>query len=293
MSNSYRTIIQSQCHSLAPEPTGVDARLSVLDGIRAVLFDVYGTLLISASGEVGTATDEGRGTALSQAFAAVGLALHGDLQYGVQCWLDAIHDAHAQSKKEGVEYPEVDIVPIWSKCLQRLAEEKLLDGDVEDVDLRELAVQYEVRVNPTWPMPGLRSCLLELRRRQMLLGIISNAQFFTLELFPALLGKTLHDLEFSDDLQFYSYRSLQAKPGLPLYQLAAEAISARGLRPSDVLYIGNDMLNDVLGANRVGFRTALFAGDARSLRWREGDERVAGLRPDLVVTNLEQVTSCL
>jgi putative hydrolase of the HAD superfamily len=293
MSNSYRTVIQSQCQSLAPKPTGVDARLSKLDGIRAVLFDVYGTLFISASGEVGTATDEGRATALSQAFAAVGLALHGDLQYGVRCWLDAIHDSHAQSKSNGVEYPEVNIVAIWTQCLQRLAAEKLLDGSVEDVDPRELAVQYEVRTNPTWPMPGLPSCLQELGQRDVLLGIISNAQFFTLELFPALLGKTLDELEFRDDLQFYSYRYLRAKPGLPLYQMAADAISARGLRPRDVLYIGNDMLNDVWGANRVGFRTALFAGDARSLRWRDGDARVAGLRPDLIVTNLEQVTSCL
>jgi putative hydrolase of the HAD superfamily len=293
MSNSYRTIIQSQCQSLAPKPTGVDARLSVLHGIRAVLFDVYGTLFISASGEVGTATHEGRAAALSQALAAVGLALSGDLQYGVQCWLDAIHDSHDQSKREGVEYPEVDIVDVWTKCLQRLAGEKLLDGKLVDVDPRELAVQYEVRTNPTWPMPGLQSCLQQLRQRDVLLGIISNAQFFTLELFPALLGKTLDDLEFREDLQFYSYRYLRAKPGLPLYQMAAQAISARGLRSRDVLYIGNDMLNDVLGANRVGFRTALFAGDARSLRWREGDERVAGLQPDLIVTNLEQVTSCL
>jgi putative hydrolase of the HAD superfamily len=192
-----------------------------------------------------------------------------------------------------VTFPEVDIVEVWSNCLTRLSQEQRLDGDVTRVDLRQLAVQYEVRANPTWPMPNVRTCLEALRQRQMLLGIISNAQFFTLELFPALLGGTLDELGFEPGLQFYSYRYLRAKPGLPLYQTAAEAIDARGLRPSDVLYIGNDMLNDILGATQVGFRTGLFAGDARSLRWRETDQRVAGLEPDLVITDLEQVISCL
>ena len=49
---------------LEPLPTEVAGAGDALAGIRAVLFDVYGTLLISASGDVGTAT-----TAGEQAFA--------------------------------------------------------------------------------------------------------------------------------------------------------------------------------------------------------------------------------
>jgi putative hydrolase of the HAD superfamily len=187
----------------------------------------------------------------------------------------------------------VDIVQVWSNCLDRLNAEGLVEGDAAQVDVRALAVQYEVRANPTWPMPGLQACLAELQRRGLALGIISNAQFYTLELFPALLGQSLEQLGFDEDLQFYSYRHGQAKPGLPLYQMAADAVTGRGLRPGEVLYIGNDMLNDIWGASRVGFRTALFAGDARSLRWREGDERVAGVQPDLVITQLQQAVACL
>ena len=37
------------------------------------------------------------------------------------------------------------------------------------------------------------------------------------------------------------------------------------------------MLNDVAAAAAVGMRTALFAGDERSLRKRDSDERVAGI----------------
>jgi putative hydrolase of the HAD superfamily len=53
-----------------------------------------------------------------------------------------------------------------------------------------------------------------------------------------------------------------------------------------VLYVGNDLLNDVLPASKIGFRTALFAGDRRSLRWRENDSRTSGVTPDVVITRL-------
>jgi putative hydrolase of the HAD superfamily len=56
-----------------------------------------------------------------------------------------------------------------------------------------------------------------------------------------------------------------------------------------VLYIGNDIRNDIWPADRLGCRTALFAGDARSLRLREDDERLSDVKPDRVVTALGQI----
>jgi len=53
--------------------------------------------------------------------------------------------------------------------------------------------------------------------------------------------------------------------------------------------VGNDRLNDIAAAARLGMRTALFAGDARSLRWRRGDPRCAGVVPDLIVTHWRQL----
>ena len=43
----------------------------------------------------------------------------------------------------------------------------------------------------------------------------------------------------------------------------------------------------------TGMRTALFAGDARSLRMRETDPRVNGVDPDIVLTDLDQLIDCL
>jgi putative hydrolase of the HAD superfamily len=125
------------------------------------------------------------------------------------------------------------------------------------------------------------------------MGIVSNAQFYTRELFPALLERSTDDCGFAADLQIYSYEQGFAKPGQYLYRLAAQRLATRGIVPSEALYVGNDMLNDIAPAQRAGFRTALFAGDARSLRLRAEDPQVDGIRPDLVVTRLLDLNGCI
>ena len=136
-------------------------------------------------------------------------------------------------------------------------------------------------------------CLAALQATGLKLGLVSNAQFFTPLMFPALLDQALDQLGFAEDSRFYSYQFLRAKPGEFLYQQAAEALSSLGIAADEVVYVGNDLLNDVAPAQAVGFRTALFAGDARSLRLREGDPRVTGVQPDLVLTDLAQLAPCL
>jgi len=99
-------------------------------------------------------------------------------------------------------------------------------------------------------------------------------------------------LGFAPDLQVYSYQHGRAKPSRELYRLAADALQRRGIAAERAVYVGNDMRNDIAPAARLGFRTALFAGDARSLRRREGDPLCAGVVPDLVVTDLIDLLHC-
>ncbi|OHB80611.1 MAG: hypothetical protein A2V98_01020 [Planctomycetes bacterium RBG_16_64_12] len=163
----------------------------------------------------------------------------------------------------------------------------------ERAELERLAVEYEARANPVWPMPGLRACLGSLTEKGLLLGIISNGQFYTQELFPALLGQRAEFWGFDSELQYYSYQHGRAKPAPELYEMAARALRRRGVKPAEVLYAGNDMLNDIRPARAAGFRTALFAGDARSLRLRQGDPQLDGISPDVVLTALAQLDGCI
>ena len=294
MDDEIQEIIRRHSSPLERRPTAEQPLLEHLPGIRAVLFDVYGTLFISGSGEVGTACAPEHGAAFRGALEAVDTPLKCAGEEGVARLHAEIREAHKASRQEGIEHPEVDILDVWASVLGSLPGSSLIPHALFSEEfLQELAVQYEVRANPVWPMPGCADCLAALDEAGLWLGIISNAQFFTPALFPALLGRDLTGLGFHPRLLFYSYRFGQAKPGRFLFERAKEALAALGVAAGEVLYIGNDMFNDVRPAGAAGFRTALFAGDERSLRLRNGDRRVAEVAPDLVLTDLDQLPPCL
>jgi putative hydrolase of the HAD superfamily len=63
--------------------------------------------------------------------------------------------------------------------------------------------------------------------------------------------------------------------------------------PEEVLYVGNDMRNDIMPATKVGFQGVLFAGDSRSLRLRQKDASCANLIPKATITELNQIFDIL
>ena len=278
-------------HSMEPIRTNVDSRLERLQSIRAVIFDVYGTLLISGSGDVGAADRSDRSDAIVSALKASGCVLPADQIPQPDELHTQIETLNDQRRSDNCPTPEVDIVAAWRRVLHH-----------RHVDFRdhatwntiELAAEYESTVNPTWPMPGARRLLSDLKSAEIPLGVVSNAQIFTLPLLEDLLAE--RDLArggFDLDLCMFSNRFRHSKPGPRLFEALATGLSRRGLRPDQALYVGNDMLNDIWAASQVGLKTAWFAGDARSCRRRADDSRCESLRPNLVLTELMQLSECL
>ena len=280
MGRMIESVVSRLARPLPPRPTDTLPRLPTLEGIRAVLFDVYGTLLVSGSGDVGLTAEGDRGAAADAALQALGLPLPDDPRQTGDRLLAAIAEEHERLKAEGVDFPEVRIEELWRAIAPA-------------ADAERLAIEYEMRVNPVDVMPGMTQTLDAISGSGRPLGIVSNAQFFTPRLLEPLCGRTPRQLGFEPDLCVWSYAHRRAKPGTFLYERAAEALAGRGIAPRETLYVGNDMRNDVWPAGRVGFRTALFAGDARSLRLREADADVAGVTADVVLTRLDQIPTVL
>ena len=286
--------MRRHAHTLNPIPTGQSARLTGLPAIRAVLFDVYGTLFISASGDISSSDEQVRSRALGRALEAVGVRVDENTAEGAaDVLVGAIKASHERLKDRGVEYPEVDIRVIVQEVLRYLPAGGSGGAQPERAFCEALAVEYECLSNPTWPMPGVAETLRALRERKVYLGIISNAQFFTPLLFPAHLAESLEMLGFDGDLCLWSYRLLEAKPAPRLFRRPLEVLRRRGVEPDQVLYVGNDRLNDIWPAARAGMRTALFAGDNRSYRPREADPRIGGVREDILLTELRQLADVL
>ena len=196
-----------------------------------------------------------------------------------------IGQEHARMKATGTEFPEVEIREIWKRLLDE-SRFSLPDDRLERVIMR-----HECTVNPVWPMPGADELLAECQNRGLSMGIISNAQFYTQPLVECLLGDSLEGLGFDEDLCLWSFEEREAKPSPVLFARLGALLEREEISAGEVLYVGNDMRNDIAPAAAQGFRTALFAGDARSLRWREEDGLT--VQPDLVLTELEQLISCL
>ena len=278
---------------LDPRPTDVEARLDQLRGVKAVLFDVYGTLLVSGSGDVGTAAATDTAEAMTQALEAANYK--GDLEKAGELGKDLLKaevlEWHAASRAAGIEFPEVDIAKIWKKVVGRLRKEGVLNPPGLDIEpIRKLALEYECLVNRVWPMPDCLETIDALRGSGFVLGIVSNAQFYTPLLLSAFFEQTLEDIGFDPDCCIWSYRELKAKPSADLFPKAGKYLKKNhGINLSETVYVGNDMLNDIYCASRAGCKTVLFAGDQRSLRLRETDERCIDLRPDAIITALDQL----
>ena len=272
-------VFDRHIHPLAPIPTGeIPTGLSKIRRLKAILFDVYGTLVISRSGDM----DSHVLSREQQRVLAGVLRRHG-IDRTPENIIDSlkrtIENDHENLRQEGIDYPEVDIVRVWETVL----------GSRDTARVKAFALEYEMVVNPVYPMPGLEDLLSTCRQQKRLLGIISNAQFFTPRLLERLLGKSLDMCGFDPQLTFFSYRFRSAKPSSFMFEKAAEVFSRRRVAPASVLYVGNDMRNDILPAKTVGFKTALFAGDLRSLRRRADEARCRYLVPDVIITDLRQL----
>jgi putative hydrolase of the HAD superfamily len=266
--------------------------------LKGLGLDIYGTLVVSAAGDIslGEEPKDSHG-AMNQLMIRWNLPYEPDQL--VQRIDQEISQEHKRARFAGILYPEVDIRACWHQMFfhdlhtgnlsLKVFEHLLTPGTLE-----LFATDYETVVNPVAPMPALTLLLETLSQQTKLVtGIVSNAQSYTPYLFPGFTGRTLEEFGFEPALQIYSYQHGKGKPSVELYQLLAQAYRNRGISPEQVLFLGNDLLKDCWAASQTGFLTGLYAGDKRSLRLHEGDQRLTGFDPDVVLKDLVELVKLI
>lgn len=271
-------LAQQYIRPLRPRPAGLKPSGQLTAAIECLLFDIYGTLFISGSGDIGIARNKPDGwVRLDPLLVKYGIRMTS--RRLLREYFKAIEAAHQKLNRKGIDCPEVQIDHIWQSVL-----------GLENLEIvRAFALEFELISNPVYPMPNLSELLKVVRQAGIPMGIISNAQFYTPYLFSWFLQAGPEDLGFDPKLIYYSYLTGHAKPSLHMYQKALGRCKNRGIRPESILYLGNDMLNDMMPAAQCGMQTALFAGDLRSLRLRSDDPRCRAVKPDLIITDLRQL----
>ncbi|MHB9138901.1 MAG: HAD family hydrolase, partial [Victivallaceae bacterium] len=169
---------------ILPVPSGVSSHIPDRSdmNIKCVIFDIYGTMLISESGDIGTSHLSGNAalTALNES----GVELADGPPSAVaekilRLYRQFIVEATVEMRAKGISYPEVEIREIWKKIIAELLRDKEIEPIPDAVDFFRLASIFEALNNPVWPMPSMLEVLRNLNGRNIPVGIISNAQFYT------------------------------------------------------------------------------------------------------------------
>lgn len=227
-------------------------------GLRAVIFDVHGTLL-SGGGPM-------RFDPLADLRIHEWLQRHGHhlAESPTRALEQAVRQHHAQATHE---FPEIDLRQLWATLL-----------GVKEVDT-EWLIELEHARQPLRLMPSAREALATLASRDLVLGLLSNAQADT----QPVLCRELGWNPFSTDLCVLSYEHRIAKPSTRLFELLVARLAARGIAPDAAVLVGNDPLHDIAPARAIGLKTVLLAGDVALLAHRA----------DAVISDLSQLPGLL
>lgn len=257
---------------VAPVDSGIEPKLPHLENVRAVLFDLYGTLLVS---------DPGNGDPAGDSEISTGAESPIPPRREIE---ELVAGHHELGRAAGKIQPEIEIRAIWEEWFS--GKGYPVPGRVE---LEGAIVADQCASCPCGEMPGASETIRALATAGLALGVISNAQFYTEILVEAILGFPLDGPEFERDLVFLSWREGEGKPSPVMHRRAARALAERGIAPAETLYVGNDWGKDVVPSREVGFHAAWFAGDARSLVAGEEGVEACRKKADVVLTNLGQL----
>jgi len=236
--------------------------------IRAVIFDIYGTLLeVSPPTEDAPARWEQLWRDSFTTSPRLALA-----QFSAACD-NIVTREHAHARARGIPFPEV--------CWPAVATEALPELRGFPVVERDRFLVQQAQLWHTVRMAADTAAILRwLKDRPGLLGIASNAQAYTLrELEKALATHALGMDLFESHLCFWSFEHGFSKPDPHVFQILTARLAGLGISPREILMVGDRFDNDIKPAKAHGWRT-WQVGPA-------GDGNWAGLRETLCGTQLK------
>jgi putative hydrolase of the HAD superfamily len=235
--------------------------------IRAVIFDIYGTLL-----DVGPPPPDAdaRWQRLCRDLLRAEPRLS-PLQFSVAS-SQVIARHHQAAQARGIPWPEVHWPSIVAEVMPELAQ--LSRHDQEQFLFRQIQTGHSTR------MAGETAAALRwLKGRPSLLGIASNAQAYTLrELTEALATHALGMDLFESPLCFWSFDHGFSKPDPHVFQILTARLAAHGISPREILMVGDRLDNDIEPAKAQGWRTWQF-GPAADGDWAGLREILSGPQP--------------
>jgi FMN phosphatase YigB (HAD superfamily) len=279
-----------------------------LPQVRAVLWNVYGTLLRIAGGELWFEHP--------QAF-VMNVALDKTIQeykmwssmsrkpgqpadYMKQLYTSVLTE-HRAVPGGTEKYPEVASDRVWEALIKKLFQKDYkfdagFFGSLNEFS-RKVAYFFHASLQGTACYDGAAAALSALAQKGVKQGLLADGQCFTrVQLQRGLAAQDstfLLDKSLDKDLVVLSYELRGRKPSERLFRQAVNALNQQGIAANQVLHVGTSLARDLVPARRLGMRTALFAGDRISLQASAEQLKEPASRPDVLLTELSQIAEVI
>src|ERR1700730_4252941 len=243
----------------------------VLMDIRALLFDVNGTL-------IDIETDEGLEEiyrAIAHFLTYLGISLH---RWEVR---DLYFQIMQQQRAQNAEtFAEFDLVEVWREFLRNKASDytcSLSSEKREQLPLFLAELHRGIARKRLRPYPQVQETLDQLRSHYQM-AVVSDAQsaYAVPELRAVGLLHYFNPIIVSGD---YGYR----KPDPRLFQKALDALH---VQPEQALFLGNDLYHDIFGAQQVGMKAILVSSE-------QGNMSKQSIVPDYTISRFGELIGAI
>lgn len=296
-----------------PAPQAVSANPSVdrIPGIKAVLWDVYGTLLRTADGGF---------TLFPEPEVRLQVALEKTIhefnmwnsmyrkpgppwQSMINQYRDYAERLSMVATKRRGDLTDVNLVHVWRMVVDRLFDKEYSYetdtlGDADQL-AEKIAYFFHCNLQATEARAGAVQALRELQETGIQQGLLSDGQPFTVVQLTRALTRALsrqgaippvYEILPSGN-NLLSYQMGVRKPSKSLFQQAAGQMARREIAPEEILHVSCRVKTDLAPAKALGMKTALLAAEKNGLEATANLLKDPQTRPDRLLTDITQITS--
>jgi FMN phosphatase YigB (HAD superfamily) len=290
------------------EPPKAKPHLAPMPEIKAVCWNIYGTLLALSEGELLFEHPQKFVMELALDKTLQEFKMWGSMsrkpgqpaEYLSQLYRKGLDEQRlAPSRRE--KHPELSAERIWEGIVKKLLQKDYrfdagFFGSLNEYS-KKIAYFFHASLQGTACYPGAAAALAHVKSRGLRQGILADGQCFTLLQLQRGLAQedgsvAFHTL-FDPELLVLSGEQGGRKPSERLFRRFLETLEPAGIRPEEVLHIGSRMALDVIPARKLGMCTGLFAGDKASLQATAEQLKDPAGRPDVLLTELCQITKVI
>jgi FMN phosphatase YigB (HAD superfamily) len=281
------------------------AHIKKLPGIRAVTWSVYGTLMAIVGGDLLFEVPQRLIMDLAMDKAIREFKMWGAMsrkpgqpsEYMVPTYLELL----ARQRMLGgghVRHPEIAIERVWENLIKRLLKKDYVFDAAYYGALNEfsqkVAYFFQASLQGSGCYAGAANTLSKLARRGITQALLSDGQCFTSAHLAHLLNRQVAGIDaggvLDRDVSTLSHQFGARKPSDHLFRRTLTKLAEKNIKADQVLHVGSRVVQDIAPARRLGMRTALFAGDRASLHATPKQMEQSANRPDVLLTDLPQIT---